>query len=59
MTIWLKCFLVNFTKSVRTLFLQNTTKRLLLIIALSTVVKGEVANETVNYNAKTKAYVPF
>ena len=59
MTIWRKCFLVNFTKSVRTLFLQNTTKRLLLIIALSTVVKGELANETINYDAKTKAYVPF
>ena len=58
-TIWHKCFLVNFTKSVRKLFLQNTTRRLLLIIALSVVVKGELANETVNYDAKTKAYVPF
>ena len=32
-----RCFLVNFAKFVRTLFLQNTTRRLLLIIAVSTV----------------------
>ena len=32
---------------------------LLLIIAVSIVVKGELANETVNYYTKTKAYVPI
>ena len=26
---------------------------------LSKVVKGELANETVNYGAKTKVYVPI
>ena len=30
-----------------------------MIIALSIVVKGEVAKETVNYGIKTRAYVPF
>ena len=33
--------------------------KLLLIIAVSKVVKGELANETVNYGAKTKAYIPI
>ena len=48
-------FLVNFAKLVRTTFLQNTTGRLLLIIAVSTalVMKGELAWETVNYYTKT------
>ena len=50
---------MNFAKFVRTPFLQNTTRRLLLIIAVSIVVKGELANETVNYDTKTKAYVPI
>ena len=31
------CFLMNFAKSVRTPFLQNNTRRLLLIIAVSIV----------------------
>ena len=31
------CFLANFGKFVRTPFLQNTTRQLLLIIAVSTV----------------------
>ena len=35
-----KFFFVNFAKFVRTPFLQNTTGRLLLIIAVSIVVKG-------------------
>ena len=48
---------MNFAKFVRTLFLQNTTGRLLLIIAVSIVVKEELANETVNYGAGTKAYL--
>ena len=39
--------------------MQNTIGRLLLLIALSIVVKGELANETVNYDTKTKAYVPI
>ena len=39
--------------------MQNTTGRLLVIIALSIVVKGEVAKETVNYGTKTRAYVPI
>ena len=50
---------MNFVKFVRTPFLQNTTGRLILIRTVSIVVKGELANETVNYNTKTKAYVPI
>ena len=41
----------------RTHFLQNTTGRLLLIIAASIALKEELTNETVNYDTKTKAYV--
>ena len=48
---------MNFAKFERTPFLQNTTGRLLLIIAVSIVVKGKLANETLNYDKKTKAYV--
>ena len=51
------CFLVNFAEFVRTSFLQNSTGRLLLIIAVSIVAKGVLANETVNYDTQTKAYV--
>ena len=50
------CFFVNFVKFVGTLFLQNSTGRLLVIIAASIVAKGVLANETVNYDTKTKAY---
>ena len=50
---------MNFAKFVRTPFLQNTTRRLLLIIAVSIVVKGELANENLNYDTKIKAYVPI
>ena len=50
---------MNFRKFVRTHFLQNTTGRLLLTIAVSIVVKGELANEDINYDAKSKAYVPI
>ena len=51
---------MNFAKFVRTPFLQNTTGRLLLIIAVAiVVVKGELADETVNYDTKTKAYEPI
>ena len=48
---------MNFAEFVRTLFLQNSTGLLLRIIALSIVVKRVLANETVNYKTKTKAYV--
>ena len=41
------------------IFLQNTTGRLLQIITVLIVVKGELGNETVNYDTKTKAYVPI
>ena len=51
------CFLVNFAEFVRTLFLQNSTERLLLIIAVSVVANGVLANETVNFDTQTKAYV--
>ena len=37
--------------------MQNTIGRLLLIIAVSVVVKGELTNKTVNYDTKAKAYV--
>ena len=49
---------MNFAKFVRISFWQNTTGQLLLIVAVSVVVKGELANETVNYDTKTKANVP-
>ena len=52
-------FLVNFAKFVRIPILQNTTGQLLLVIAVSIVVKGELANETVNYDTKPKTYVPI
>ena len=45
---------MNFAKFVRTPFLQNTTGRLLLVISVSMVMKGELANETVNYDTKLK-----
>ena len=50
----LRCLLVNFAKFVRTPFLQNTTRRLLLIIAVSVVLvmKGELGSETVNDDTK-------
>ena len=32
---------------------------MLLIKAISIVVKGELAKETVNYDEKTKAYAPI
>ena len=43
-----------FSKFVKILFLKNTTGRLLLIMAVSTVAKGELGNETVNYDTETK-----
>ena len=52
-------FLQIIAKLVRTIFFQNTTERLLLIIAASIVVKEKLANETVNYDTNTKANVPI
>ena len=51
------CFLVNFAEFVRTPFFQSSTGRLLLIIAVSIIAKGVLANETVNYVTQTKAYL--
>ena len=49
-----RCFLVNSAKFVRTPFLQNTTRRRLLIITVSAVLvmNGQLESETVNYDAK-------
>ena len=46
---------MNFAKFKRTPFLQNTTRRLLLIIAVSIalVMKGESASKSVNYDTKS------
>ena len=44
-------------KFARTPFLQKSRAQLLLIIAVSIVAKGVLANETVNYETRTKAYV--
>ena len=43
---------MNFAKFERTPFLQNSTERLLLIVAVSVVAKGVLANETVIYDTK-------
>ena len=50
-------FSCEFCEIWKNLFLQNTTGRLPLIIAVSIVVKGELANETVHYDKKAEAYV--
>ena len=50
------CSVVNLLKFVRTHFLPNATGRLFLIIAVSLVVKGELANETVNYDTEIESY---
>ena len=42
---------MNFTKSVRTPVFAEHHQRLLLIIVVSTVVNGELANETANYRS--------
>ena len=48
-------FSCEFCKSVRTPSFQNTTRRMVLIVAVSVVLvmKGELANKTVNYDQKT------
>ena len=48
---------MNFAKFARTPFLQNSTRRMLLIVGVSLVAKEVLANETVNYKARTKEYV--
>ena len=52
-----RCFLVNFAEFVRTPFLQDSIGRMILILAVSIVAKRVMANETVNYDTQTKAYV--
>ena len=47
---------MNFAKFRRTSFVLKTTRRLFLIIALSIVVRGEFANETVSYDIEFKTY---
>ena len=47
---------VNFVKFVRALFLNKVTGQLLLIIEVSKVVKGELVNETANYDTEIKHY---
>ena len=49
-------FRVNVVKFARTSFLQNSTGRLLLMIAVSIVAKDVLANKTLNYETRTKAY---
>ena len=50
---------MNIAKFGRTPFLQNTTGRLILIIAVSMVMKGELANEIANYDSKLKDMYQF
>ena len=50
-------FSCEFCEFVRTPFLQTSTGRVLLIIAVSIVAKRVLASETVNYDTQTKAYV--
>ena len=51
--LFLRYFLKNFAKFVRAPSLQNTTG-CICIEAVPIVVKGELVNKTVNYDAKTK-----
>ena len=46
------CFLLTFPKIVRTPFFLIRTGRLLLVIAVSIVVKQVFATETANYDTK-------
>ena len=48
---------MDFAKFVTAPFLQNSTGRMLLIIAVSIVAKGVLANKTVNYDTRTESYV--
>ena len=47
------------SKICKNTFFAEHHGRLLLITAVSIVVKEELANKTVNYDTKTKAYVPI
>ena len=51
------CFLKIFSKFARASFLQNSSGRLFLIMLVSIVAQGVLANQTVNYETRTKAYV--
>ena len=46
-------FSCEFSEVCKNIFLQNSTGRLLLIIAVSIVAKGVLANKTVNYDTQT------
>ena len=50
-------FLVIFEKFLGAPFVQNTTRRLFLIIAVSVLVREELANKTVNYDICKLIYV--
>ena len=55
-SLYRSCFLVKSAKFAGTFFLLNRTGRQLLIIAVSIVLKGEFANETINYDTKRHMY---
>ena len=56
--IWAGISFLEFTCEIcKNIFLQNSTGQLLLIVTVSIVAKEVLANETVNYDTKTKAYV--
>ena len=63
--LFIKCeslaqvFSCEFCKICKNTVFAEHYRRLLLIAAVSIVVKGELANETVNYDTKTKVYVPI
>ena len=48
---------MNFATFAVTPILQNSAGRLLLIIAVSIVAKGVLANESMNHETRAKAYV--
>ena len=48
-------FSCEFCEIVKTRFLQKNTGRLLLIIVVSIVVQGELANKTINYYTEIKS----
>ena len=51
------CFLVSFPKFLRTQLFTEQHLMTACIIAVSIVATGALANETVNYDTKTKAYI--
>ena len=46
---------MKLVKFVGTPFSQSNTERLLLIVAVSIIVKGELANKTVNYQKESQS----